>query len=123
MTREDVKAQLAKCPLEWSCTDPFDRDGEKVVDHYAELMEVSADADVFYTIREVFEDDGKRVSLKLYLVTMDATQQDKAPYRVLICEKDIPLEDMKQLAEEERVKSACRMLGIKDSMNKYTKNR
>ena len=32
MTREEVKAQLAKCPLEWSCTDPFDRDGEKVVD-------------------------------------------------------------------------------------------
>ena len=113
MTREGVKAQLAKCPLEWSCTDPFDRDGEKVVDHYAELMEVSADADVFYTIREVFDDNGNRTRAALYLSTMDATKQEKAPYKVLICEKDIPLEDMKQLAEEDRVKYACRLLGIK----------
>ena len=54
------------------------------------------------------------MSLKLYQVTMDVTQQDKAPYRVLICEKDITLEEMKQFAEEERVKYACRMLRIKD---------
>ena len=54
------------------------------------------------------------MSLKLYLSTMDATKQEKAPYKVLICEKDIPLEDMKQLAEEDRVKYACRLLGIKD---------
>ena len=38
MTREEVKAQLAKCPLEWDCTDPFDRDGDSVIDHYAEIV-------------------------------------------------------------------------------------
>lgn len=54
------------------------------------------------------------MSLKLYLSTMDATQKEKAPYRVLICEKDIPLEDMKQLAEDERLEYACRILGINE---------
>lgn len=109
MTREEVKAQLEKNPLRWCST----RYWWEVTDHCAALVGISCDAGAFYVIREEFEDDGKRMSLKLYQVTMDATQQDKAPYRVLICEKDIPLEDMKQLAEEERVKCACRLLGIK----------
>lgn len=110
MTREDVKAQLAKCPLRWLST----RYWWEVTDHCASLVGISCDAGAFYVIREEFEDDGKRMNLKLYLSTMDATKQEKAPYKVLICEKDIPLEDMKQLAEEERVKYACQLLGIKD---------
>lgn len=109
MTREEVKAQLAKNPLEWLST----RYWWAVTDHCASLVGISCDAGAFYVIREEYEDDGKRVSLKLYLSTMDATKLEKAPYKVLICEKDIPLEDMKQFAEEERVKHACRMLGIK----------
>ena len=109
MTREEVRQQLKETPLRWCST----RYWWAVTDHCASLVGISCDAGAFYVIREEYEDDGKRVSLKLYQVTMDATQQDKAPYRVLICEKDIPLEDMKQLAEEERVKCACRLLGIK----------
>ena len=110
MTREEVKAQLAKCPLEWLSTKYW----WAVTDHCAALVGISCDAGAFYVIREEYEDDGKRVSLKLYQVTMDATKQEKAPYKVLIYEKDIPLDDMKQRAEEERVKHACRLLGIKD---------
>lgn len=110
MTREEVRQQLKEHPLEWLST----RYWWAVTDHCAALVEISCDAGAFYVIREEYEDDGKRVSLKLYQVTMDVTQQDKAPYRVLICEKDITLEDMKQFAEEERVKYACRMLRIKD---------
>ena len=110
MTREEVKKQLKEHPLRWRST----RYWWAVTDHCASLVGISCDAGAFYVIREEYEDDGKRVSLKLYQVTMDATQQDKVPYRVLICEKDIPLEDMKQLAEEEMVKCACRMLRIKD---------
>lgn len=110
MTREEVRQQLKENPLRWCST----RYWWAVTDHCASLVGLSCDAGAFYVIREEFEDDGKRMSLKLYLSTIDATQQEKAPYRVLICEKDIPLEDMKQLAEEERVKYACRMLGIKD---------
>lgn len=110
MTREEVRQQLKENPLRWLST----RYWWAVTDHCASFVEISCDAGAFYVIREEYEDDGKRMSLKLYLVTMDATQQEKAPYGVLICKKDIPLEDMKQLAEEERVKYACRMLGIKD---------
>lgn len=110
MTREEVRQQLKEHPLKWLST----RYWWAVTDHCAALVGISCDAGAFYVIREEFEDDGKRVSLKLYLVTMDATKQGKAPYKVLICEKDIPLDDMKQLAEEERVKCACRMLRIKD---------
>lgn len=109
MTREEVRQQLKEHPLVWLSA----RYWWAVTDHCAALVEISCDAGAFFVIREEYEDDGKRVSLKLYLVTTDATQQDKAPYGVLICEKDIPLEDMKQLAEEKRVKYACRMLGIK----------
>ena len=110
MTREEVRQQLKEHPLRWRST----RYWWAVTDHCASLVGLSCDAGAFYAIREEFEDDGKRMSLKLYLSTMDATKQEKAPYKVLICEKDIPLEDMKQLAEEERVEYACRLLGIKD---------
>ena len=109
MTREEVRRQLEKNPLRWLST----RYWWAVTDHCASLVEISRDASSFFVIREEFEDDGKRLNLKLYKVTMDAKKQDKAPYRVLISEKDIPLDDMKQLAEEERVKHACRLLGIK----------
>lgn len=110
MTREEVRQQLEKSPLEWLST----RYWWAVTDHCAALAGISCDAGAFYVIREEYEDDGKRLSLKLYLCTMDATQKEKAPYRVLIREGDIPLEDMKQIAEEERVEYACRMLGVKE---------
>lgn len=115
MTREYVKAQLKKFPLEWSWTGPFDRDGEKVVDHYAELMEVSADADVFYTIREVFDDNGIRTRAVLYLSTIDVVQYMQLPYEIVLsAHNDTSVDDIKRLADEDRIERACRLLGIKD---------
>lgn len=115
MTREEVKAQLAKCPLEWSCTDPFDRDGDSVIDHYAELMEVSADADVFYTIREVFDDNGIRTRAVLYLSTIDVVQYMHLPYEIVLsAHNDTSVDDIKRLADEDRIERACRLLRVKE---------
>ncbi len=115
MTREEVRQQLKENPLEWSCTDPFDRDGEKVVDHYAELMEVSADADVFYIIREVFDDNGIRTRAALYLSTMDVVQYMYPPYEIVLSpHNDTSVDDIKRLADKDRIKRACSLLGIKD---------
>jgi hypothetical protein len=120
MTREEVKAQLAKFPLEWNCTDPFDMDGEKVVDHYAELMEVSADADVFYTIREVFDDNGNRTRAALYLSTMDVVQHMYPPYEIVLSpHNDTSVDDIKRLADKDRIKRACSLLGITTKENDY----
>lgn len=114
MTREEVRQQLAKNPLVWNCTDPFDRDGEKVVDHYAELMEVSADADVFYTIREVFDDNGNRTRAALYLSAMDVVQHMYLPYEIVLSpHNDTSVDDIKRLADKDRIKRACSLLGIK----------
>lgn len=114
MIKEDVKRQLDKCPLEWDCTDLFERDGVKRVDHYAELMEISDDADVYYTIREVFDDDGSRTCAVLYLSTIDVVQHMFSPYEIVLSvHDDISVDDIKKIADENRVERACRLLGIK----------
>ena len=115
MTREEVKAQLAKNPLVWECTDPFDRDGDSVIDHYAEIVEISADADVYYTIREVFDDNGSRTRAVLYLTTIDVVQHMYSPYEVVLgVYDDISVDELKAIAEAKRLEATCRMLGIKD---------
>ena len=118
MTREEVRAQLAKSPLEWDCTDPFDLDGERVVDHYAELMEVSEGADVFYTIREVFDDNETRTRAVLYLSTMDVVQHMYSPYEIVLSpHNDTSVDDIKMIADEDRIKRACSLLGIEDKLD------
>lgn len=115
MTREEVRQQLAKCPLEWNCTEPFDIDGQRAIDHYAEFMEVSADADVFYTIREVFDDNGIRTRAVLYLSTIDVVQYMYLPYEIVLsAHNDTSVDDIKRLADEDRIERACRLLGIND---------
>ena len=115
MTKEDVKRQLDKCPLEWDCTDLFDRDGEKAIDHYADLMEISSDADVYYIIREVFDDKGSRMCAVLYLSTIDVVQHMYSPYEIVLSvHDDISVDAIKKIADENRVERACRLLGIKD---------
>ena len=115
MTREEVKQQLAKNPLVWECTDPFDRDGDSVIDHYAEIVEISADADVYYTIREVFDDNGSRTRAVLYLTTIDVVQHMYSPYEVVLSVYyNISVDDIKEIAEAHRLDVICRMLGIND---------
>lgn len=113
MTREEVKAQLAKSPLEWDCTTPFDRDGEKAIDYYANLMEISSDADVYYTIREVIDDEGRRMCAVLYLSTIDVVQHMYSPYEIVLSVYgDISVDGIKKIADENRLDLVCRMLGV-----------
>lgn len=113
MTREEVKAQLAKSPLEWDCTTPFDRDGEKAIDYYANLMEISSDADVYYTIREVIDDEGSRMCAVLYLSTIDVVQHMYSPCEIVLSvHGDISVDDIKKIANENRLDLVCRMLGV-----------
>jgi hypothetical protein len=115
MTREEVRQQLKENPLVWDCTDPFDRDGDSVIDHYAEIVEISADADVYYTIREVFDDNGSRTRAVLYLTTIDVVQHMYSPYEVVLSVyDDISVDEIKSLAEAKRLESTCRLLRIKD---------
>lgn len=115
MTKEDVKRQLDKFPLEWDCTDPFDRGGKKTRDHYADLMEISSDADVYYIIREEFDDDGSRTCAVLYLSTIDVVQHMYSPYEIVLSvHDDVSVDAIKKIADEDRVERACRLLRIKD---------
>lgn len=115
MTREEVKAQLAKNPLVWECTDPFDRDGDSVIDHYAEIVEISADADVYYTIRETYDNNGIRIRAVLYLSTIDVVQHMYFPYEIVLSpHNDTSVDDIKRLADKDRIKRACSLLGIND---------
>lgn len=113
MTREDVRQQLAKNPLEWDCTKPFVTGGVRTVDHYAEIAEISYDASAFFTIREKFDDSGSRTSAVLYLSTIDVTQNPSDPYDIALCTHiDMGLDDIKRIAEVQRLGIACRMLGV-----------
>ena len=115
MTREEVKAQLAKSPLEWDFTTPFDRDGEKAIDHYANLVEISSDADVYYTIQEVIDDEGRRMCAVLYLSTIDVVQHMYSPYEIVLSvHGDISVDDIKKIADEHRLDLVCSLLGVKE---------
>lgn len=114
MTREEVKQQLAKYPLEWDCTGLFDKDGVMVRDHYTEIVDISCEADVFYSIREEFDDSGHIARATLYLATIDVVQHMYSPYEIVLCVcRDRSLDDIKRIAEKHRLKLALSMLGIK----------
>jgi hypothetical protein len=113
MTREDVRKQLAKNPLNWDCTKPFVTGGVRTVEHYAEIAEISYDASVFFTIREKFEDSGSRTRAVLCLSTIDVTKNPYDPYEVeLSAHIEMGLDDIKRIAEVQRLDLACRMLGV-----------
>ena len=115
MTREDVKQQLAKHPMEWSCTGLFYKDGVKVIDHYSEIVEISCEADLFYTMREELDDRGNRARATLCLTTIDVVQHMFSPYEILLCvSKERSLDDIKRIAEKHRQNLACSLLGIKE---------
>ena len=108
MTREDVRQQLAKNPLKWDCTEPMEEKGVKVVRHYAEFVEISCDADIYFTIIE--EPQGR--DARLLLSTIDVVQYAISPYDVLLYISRKSVHELKQIAEAHRLDLACRMLGI-----------
>ena len=78
MTREEVRRQLEKNPLRWLST----RYWWAVTDHCASLVEISRDASSFFVISEEFEDDGKRLNLKLAdCLALKANDYDKRAIR------------------------------------------
>lgn len=115
MTREEVKAQLSKHPMVWDCTGLFYKDGVKVIDHYSEIVEISCEADLSYTMREELDDRGDTARATLYLTTIDVVQHMYSPYEIVLCVyRDRSLDDIKRIAEEHRLKLACSLLGIKE---------
>ena len=113
MTREDVREQLAKNPLEWDCTDPMEEKGIKVVRHYAEFVEISCEADIYFTVKEVRGEGGAVVDVLLYLSAIDVVQHAYSPYDILLIY--VPgksVHDLKELAEAHRLDLACRMMGV-----------
>ena len=94
MTREDVKAQLAKCPLVWGETrldkDPIAEAG--VMHNEVRIFYIVTDGDIL-----IKADDGE----------ICAVGED------LGCEGE-DVEDLKAKAEAHRLDLICRLLGIKD---------
>ena len=112
MTREEVKAQLVKCPLEWDCTDPMKERGFEVVRHYAGFVEISCDADIYFTVKEVRDEDGAMIDAMLCLSAIDVVQYAYSPYDIIIETSIAGVAELKAKAEEKRLSMACRMLGI-----------
>ena len=94
MTREEVKAQLAKCPLKWGETrldkDPIAEAG--VMHNEVRIFYIVTDGDVL-----IKADDGEICAVGEYLG----------------CEGE-DVEDLKAKAEAHRLDLICRLLGIKD---------
>lgn len=112
MTREDVRQQLAKNPLDWDCTDPMEEKGVKAVRHYAEFVEVSCDADIYFTVKEVRGEGGAMVDALLYLSAIDVVQHAYSPYDILIVASGKSVHELKAVAEDHRLGLVCRMLGV-----------
>ena len=116
MTREEVKAQLSKSPLDWDCTEPFKIYGGSTIDHYAEIIELASDSDIHYTIRERFDHNGNKTLISLYFTTIDIIQHSYSPYEIVLVAynyNNISIENIKTIAENHRIDFICNILGIK----------
>ena len=114
MTREEVKAQLAKCPLEWDCTDPMKERGFEVVRHYAEFVEISCDADIYFTVKDVRDEEGAMIDAMLCLSAIDVVQYAYSPYDIIIETSIAGVTELKAKSEAHRVDLICRMHRVKE---------
>ena len=108
MTREEVKAQLAKCPLEWTreALPHLDIEYLKAEIKHGELC-------IEYHIRYDYENYVlKRVGL--YLTTMDCEEAAGECIEMHILDNFPTLEELKSKAEDHRIDLICRLLGIND---------
>ena len=108
MTREEVKAQLAKCPLEW------EREARLFFGYEYLKAEIKrGDLRVEYRIRYDYENYVlKRVGL--YLMAMDCVEEANECIEMNISGNFRTLDEMKALAEAHRIDLICRLLGIND---------
>ena len=108
MTREEVKAQLAKCPLEWTheARPFFGYDYLKAEINRGDLR-------IEYRIRYDYENYVlKRVGL--YLMAIDFEEEVDECIEMHISGDFQTLDDLKAQAECHRIDFACRLLGIND---------
>ena len=109
VTREDVKAQLAKNPLEWtSSKDPSD--GKDV--HTATIpINIDPNGEYNYVIENrVQKADGVG---DLEISNRDTGRLDGEQYcDIFFVSNDVP--DAKKLSEEHRLNLVCSLLGIKE---------
>lgn len=107
MTREDVKAQLAKNPLVWK-REAHPRYGYEYLKAEIKRGELHAEYRIFYDYERL---ELKRVSLYF----MAAADREEVGECVMRKFDNIPtLEEVKATAEAHRVDLICRMLGIND---------
>lgn len=107
MTREEVKAQLAKCPLEWTRVEDG-RFGSEYLKAEIKRGELQLEYRIFYEYERL---ELKRVSL--YFMVIDSYGEDGEC--VLRKVNNFPtLEEVRVKAEAHRLDLICRLLGIKD---------
>ena len=103
MTREDVRAQLAKNPLEWKkgCS----RFGEEYLVAPLRIGEISLEMRIYY--------EAVGFVKQALLVLMFKAHRDEAGEILMRRVNDLPtLEEMKAQAEADRLKLICRLLNI-----------
>ena len=108
MTREEVKAQLAKCPLEWT------REARPFFGYdYLKAEIKRGDLRIEYRIRYDYENYVlKRVGL--YMMAIDCEEEANECIEMRISGNFQALDELKANAEAHRVDLICRMLGIND---------
>ena len=107
MTREEVRQQLAKNPLEWE-REAHPRYGYEYLKAKIKRGELQVEYRIFYEYERL---ELKRVSL--YLMAM--ADREEVGECVLRKVNNFPtLEEVKAKAEAHRVDLICRMLGIND---------
>lgn len=105
MTREEVKAQLAKCPLEWT-REALERFGYEYLKAEIKRGELHAEYRIFY---EYGRSQLERVSL-YFMAMADRWEGGECVLRKV---NNFPtLEEVKAKAEAHRLDLICRLLGI-----------
>ena len=107
MTREEVKAQLAKCPLEWE-REAVERFGYEYLKAEIKRGELHAEYRIFYDYERL---ELKRVSL-YFMAMADRWEGGECVLRKV---NDFPtLDEVKAAAEAHRIDLICRLLGVKE---------
>lgn len=107
MTREEVKAHLAKCPLEWK-REANPRYGYEYLKAEIKHGELNIEYRIFYEYERL---ELKRVGL--YLMAM-ADREEVGECVMRKFDNFPTLEEVKATAEAHRLDFICRLLGIND---------
>ena len=113
MTREEVKAQLAKCPLEWK-----EEAGRPVYALHSSITLIDGEdggGDEYDALRIDFRIDVNEANSSCSVDVSAHGRWEFGSYELARSTGYIiPLEVLKGKAEERRLSMACRLLGIKD---------